>query len=90
MREILNNYVGFIFISENVNNDLPEVRKLFVEDNNHMPNNIEITQDIISSKLSKLRINKAPGVHRLVPRILAENSDILSRLIPLRYIYIYI
>jgi len=35
---------------------------MFVEDNNHMLNNIEITQDIISSKLRKLKINKAPGV----------------------------
>jgi len=47
-------------------------------------NNIEISQDIISSKLSKLKINKAPGVDGLVPRILAENADILS--IPLLYI----
>jgi len=59
---------------------------MFVEQNNHMLNNIEITQDIISSKLSKLKINKAPGVDGLVPRILVENVDILS--IPLLYIYI--
>jgi len=26
----------------NVNNDLPEVRNMFVEENNHMLNNIEI------------------------------------------------
>jgi len=41
---------------------LPEVRNTFVKDNNHMLNNIEITQNSISSKLSKLKINKAPGV----------------------------
>jgi len=35
---------------------------MFVEDNNHMLNNIEIKQDIISSKMSKLKINTAPGV----------------------------
>jgi len=39
---------------------------VFVEDNNHKLNNIDITHDIISSKLSKLRINKAPGVDGLV------------------------
>jgi len=61
---------------------------MFVEDNNHMLNNIEITQDIISSKLSKLKINKAPGVDGLVSRILVENADILSK--PLLYIFMYI
>jgi len=58
-------------------------KTFFVEDSNHMRNNIEISQDIILSKLSKLRINKALGVVRLVPRILVENADVLS--IPLLY-----
>jgi len=84
MCEILNSYFGSVFTSKNVNNDLPEVRNTFVEDNNHMLNNIEITQDIISSKLSKLKINKTPSVDGLVPRILVENADILS--IPSLYI----
>jgi len=70
---------------ENVNNDLPEVRNVFVEDNNHTLNNIEITQDIISSKLSKLKINKVPGVDGFVSRNLVENANIL--IIPLLYIY---
>jgi len=85
MFEILNSYFRSVFTSENVNNDLLEVRNMFIEDNNHMLNNIEITHDIISSKLSKLKINKAPGVDGLVPRILVKNADILS--IPLLYIY---
>jgi len=54
---------------------------MFVEDNYHMLNNIEITHDIISSKLSKLNINMAPGVDGLVHRILVENADILSILL---------
>ena len=45
---------------------------------------IEITKDIICNKLSKLNINKAPGVDGIVPRILVENADILSE--PLIYI----
>jgi len=72
MYEILNSYFGFVFMSENVSNDLPKLRNMVVEDNNHMLNNIKITQYIISSKLSKLKINKAPGVDGLVPRILVE------------------
>jgi len=86
MCEILNSYFGSVFTSENVD-DLPKVRNMFEEEKNHMLNNIEITQDIISSNLSKLKINRAPSVDRLVPRILVKNADILS--IPLLYIYIY-
>jgi len=52
-----------VFTFENVNNDLPEVRDMFVEDHNHRLHNIEITQDIVSSKLSELKKNKAPGAH---------------------------
>jgi len=37
--------------------------------------------------VSKLKINKAPGVDGIVPRILVENADILSE--PL-YVYIYL
>ena len=85
MCEILNDYFGSVFTSENDDNEWPEVRNMFVKDKNHMLRNIEITPDIISSKLSKLKINKAPGVDGLVPRILVENADILS--IPLLYIY---
>jgi len=85
MCEILNDYFGSVFTSENDDNEWPEVRNMFIKDKNHMLSNIEITQDIISSKLSKLKINKAPGVDGLVPRILVENADILR--IPLLYIY---
>ena len=51
-----------------------------------MLSSIEITQDIICNKLSKLNINKAPGVDGVVPGILVENADILSE--HLLYIYI--
>jgi len=35
MCKILNSYFGSVFMSENVNNDLLEVRSMFVEDKNH-------------------------------------------------------
>ena len=84
MCEILNEYFGSGFTSENVNNVLPEVKYMFDKDSNHMLKNIELTQDLIASKLSKLKVNKAPGVDGIVPRILMENADILS--LPLLYI----
>jgi len=85
MCEILNDYFGSVFTSEDSMNELPEVRSNFNEDNDHMLSSIEITQDIIRNKLSKLKINKAPGVDGIVPRLLVENADILSE--PLLYIY---
>ena len=42
-------------------------------------------QDIIASKLSKLKVNKVPAVDGIVPRIFIENADILS--LPLLYIF---
>jgi len=47
-----------------------------------MLRNIEITRDIVVEKLNS---NKAPGVDGIVPRILVENSDVLSE--PLLYIF---
>jgi hypothetical protein len=85
MCDILNVYFGSVFTSENLVNELPEVRCNFGEDNDHMLSDIELTQDIICNKLNKLNSNKAPGVDGIVPRILVENSDILSE--PLFYIF---
>jgi len=50
-----------------------------------MLSGFEITPDIIRTKLSKFKLNKAPGVDGIVPRILGENVDILSE--PLLYIF---
>ena len=78
MCEILNEYFGSVFTSEDDINALPEVKHIFDKDSNHMLSKIELTQDIIASKLSKLKINKAPGVDGIVPRFLVENAEILS------------
>ena len=78
MCEILNEYFGSVFTSENVNDALPQVKYMFDKDSNHMLSNIVLSQDTIASKLSKLEANKAPGVDGIVPRILIEIADILS------------
>jgi hypothetical protein len=39
----------------------------------------------IDKRLKNLKVNKAPGVDEIVPRILIENADYLSQ--PLEYIY---
>jgi hypothetical protein len=57
MCELLLEYFGAVFTLENVNNALPEVRYMFDEGSNHMLRNIELTQETIASKLSKLKAN---------------------------------
>jgi len=85
--EILNNYFGSIFTSEDLVNELPETKCKFSTDrpNDHRLSNIEITRDIVLIKLNKLNSNKAPGEDEIVPRILVENLDVLSE--PLLYIF---
>ena len=58
---------------------------MFDKDSYHMLSNIELSQDTIAFKLSKLKANKAPGVDGIVPRIPIENADILS--LPLLLIF---
>ena len=66
MCEILNEYFGSVFTSENVNNALLEAKYMFDKDSYHMLSNIELSRDTIASKLSKLKANKAPGVDGIV------------------------
>jgi len=83
--EILNNYFGSVFTSDDLVNELPKTKCKFSTDNDHMLSNIEITRDNVLNKLNKLNSNKVPGVDGIVPRIKVENSDVLSE--PLLYIY---
>ena len=49
---------------------LLEVKCLLNEDKSHMLSNIELTRDIISNKLSKLKVNRATEVDGIVSRLL--------------------
>ena len=84
MCNLLREYFGSVFTSENSLNNLPEVKFFFNQHKSNMLSNIVLTQEITSNKLSKLKVNKAPGVDGIVPRLLVENTDILS--LPL-YVY---
>ena len=82
---ILNNDFGSVFNEEKNVDVMPEVKCLFNEDNSCMLNSIDISQETIIKKLCNLKINKAPGVDGIIPKILVENSVELSE--PLLYIY---
>src|SRR5664279_3605844 len=85
MSNVLNDYFGSVFTDEKDLDNLPEVQTVFREDNSHMLKDITFTKTLILNKLKKLGINKAPGVDDIVPRMLIENSEILSE--PLLYMY---
>jgi len=85
MCNLFNEYFGSVFTSENSVNELPEVKCFFNEDKSHILSIIVLTRDITSNKLSKLKVNKAPGVDGIVPRLLVQNADILN--LPSLYMY---
>ena len=68
MCNLLNDYFGSVFTSENSLNELPEVKCFFNQDKSRMLSNMVLTQEIIPNKLSKFKIKKAPGVDRIVLR----------------------
>lgn len=85
MYDLLNDYFGSVFTTENRLNDVLEVKCLFNEDKCHMLNSIEIAWDILIRILRNLKLNKAPGVDEIVLRILIENNVELSE--PLLYVF---
>jgi transposase-like protein len=55
-------------------------------DSGRMLSNVDITkEDNKNKQLKNLKVNKAPGVYEIVPRILIENADYLSQ--PLEDVY---
>jgi hypothetical protein len=56
-----------------------------LDDSCSLHDNVDITKEDINKRLKNLKVNKAPGVDEIVPRILIENADYLSQ--PLEYIY---
>jgi len=83
--EILNDYFGSVFTSEDLVNELPETKCAFSKDNDHMLRKIEFTRAIVLNKLKQLNSNKTQGADEIVSRILVDNLDILSK--PLLYIF---
>jgi hypothetical protein len=63
---------------------LLEVLKTGKDYNGSMLSNVEITKEVINKRLKYLKVDKAPGVDEIVPKLLIENADYLSQ--PLKYI----
>jgi hypothetical protein len=80
--EVLNEYFSSVFTRENVNcseTDFPVLRDLFSGDRNDVLHDITINEELVLSKLNKLKLNKAPGVDGIVPLILVKAADIVCK-----------
>jgi ribonucleases P/MRP protein subunit RPP40 len=79
---ILNEYFSSVYTEENITDDIPHIsntRELFLGDQQEVLHDIFITEEVVYNRLKKLKINKAPGVDGLVPRILVETAGSICR-----------
>ena len=80
--KVLNTYFSSVFTHENItttNDEFPSLKQIFTGDQNDMLQDIEITEELVRTKLGKLCLNKAPGVDGLVPRVLVETAGSISK-----------
>ncbi len=68
-----------MFTDEGVEGELPEVAVRIAEDEGCMLTNIELTEGRICKQLLKLKVGKAPGVDGIVPKVLVECAEALSK-----------
>ena len=69
MGDLLNVFFASVFTNENTTY-LPSVKQCFHEDDNEKLGNFTIAPDMVKSKLSKLKMNKAPGIDLVGTRML--------------------
>ena len=69
MGDLLNVFFASVSTNENTTY-LPSVKQCFHEDDNEKLGNFTITPDMVKSKLSKLKMNKAPGIDLVGTRML--------------------
>ena len=69
MHEILNTFFCFVFTDEDVN-ILPELKRIFLDDDSNKLCNFVIPKDKVYNKLGQLKENKVPGPDRSSPKLL--------------------
>ena len=62
---------------------LPEVNNFFQENIDGALTNIEISEEDIKSKLTKVKPGKAPAIDGLVPKFLIETADVICKTLAL-------
>ena len=85
MCKLFNEYFGTVFTDEDLYPLLPDVQDIFKDDQSKKLCDFHVTADMVLSKLIKLKLNKAPGVDELVPKVLIETAHHICR--PLSVIF---
>jgi len=76
MGELLNRFFASVFTKEN-NDNLPTVNNVFQGEDNHKLCSFNITSEVVKTKLTKLKMNKAPGIDKIGTRMLTEVSEVM-------------
>ena len=73
--ELLNDFFSSVFTNEDTNNvptiEMKDLRVPYTE--------IEVNEDIVKKKLSKIKTNKSPGMDGMHPRVLRELHEELAK-----------
>ena len=75
---LLNNYFSTVFTIEDTSN-IPEPKRIFQGAGHDILENIEITPDIVESKLNDLNVNKSVGSDGFHPKFLFEIRKEISK-----------
>ena len=80
--EVFLNYFSSVFTNEPPDENMPS----FANRNySEVISNINITEEIIKKKLTKIKVNKSPGPDAIHPRVLREITDSITT--PITYIF---
>jgi len=77
MAQLLNTFFASVFTTENTNN-LPDINNIFLDVDSEKLPDVLITPELVHSKLSKLEMNKSPGIDFVGSRMLIELSSVIS------------
>ena len=80
MSEMLNDYFSSVFTDESAYPAVPTIQDIFKADQSKLLLDLHITSDMVLNRLKHLKLSKAPGVDKLVPKsiistILIETSE---------------
>jgi hypothetical protein len=77
--KLLNDYFSSVFTDESLNPVLPIVQDLFKEDQSKKLLDFDIIESNVVQRLRGLKVNKAPGVDKIVPKFLIETADYICK-----------
>ena len=85
MCKMFNDYFSSVFTDESLHPTLPIIQDLFKDDCSKMLLDVHVSEAVVFNRLKKLKLNKAPGVDNIAPKVLIETAEFISK--PLSVIF---